>query len=237
MATIQYNCGDKTFQILMPDHHRSHEWPNFAPGNDPVSLYPRAWAFLRTEYREGTVIMDVSAFYYIDDDGVFHVFREDSINLTNNIPLTPNRARLVAICLDTTTDTLVAINGAEALNSALTPLQPPTIPETCIPSALVRLQTGQLEVEETDITDIREFLHPRTYSITKIKELIQNLQDQIDDIEDGTTVIPGTGGTGGGIDCNLLLLDSEYNVICDSEGNYIVGNATSDELGFSPGPY
>lgn len=241
MATIQYNCGDKTFQILMPDHHRSHEWPNFAPGNDVVSLYPRAWAFLRTEYREGTVIMDVSAFYYVDDDGVFHVFRESNINLTSNIPLTPNRARLVAVCLDTTTDTLVAINGSEVFSSALTPLQPPSIPSNCIPSALVRLQTGQLAVEESDITDIREFLHPRPYSITKVDELIKVLQDQIDvleqdiqDIEDGTTTVPSAGGS---VDCNLLLLDSEYNVISDSGGNYIVGNAINDELGFSPGPY
>lgn len=228
MGTVQYNCGDKVFQILLPDHHRMHEWPNFAPGNDPVTFYPRAYAFLRTEIREDSIIVDVSAFYYTDDDGDFHVFRKTALNLTSNIPLTTNKARLVAICLNTTTDALVTVNGEEGFSSALTPLQPPSIPKTYIPSALVRLQTGQLSVEESDITDIREFLHPKGYSITKVDQLIAELQSQITNLENGTTGVP-IG--------NLLLLDSEYNPLTDSEGNFIVQNAAGDSVGSSSGPY
>lgn len=156
MTTLNFSCGENVFTVVLPDHARAHEWPNGLPGPDVVNVYPRSFTLLRTTVLEG-VIVRVATFYYLKNQE-FKVFNGDTLNLTDYIPTTVNKTRLVLVGFDLTTETLGVVAGDESFNSALTPPPVPTgIPTTFIPSALVRLVTNTTEIFESDISDARTF--------------------------------------------------------------------------------
>lgn len=219
MTTLNYSCGDKVFQILLPNHHRAHEWPNGAPGSDPVTVYPRAFAYLRTTPIENSILVNVSAFYWLDNDGNFQVFVGDKYNLTPHIPVTPNYVRIVALCLDISTKTLVAIEGNEVLNSALVNVPLPTITNTnYIPSAFIRIVYGALQLEEKHITDVRLILDTGRGSGSG-SESLSDLSDVDDDLSPQSgdlLVYSGTQWSSG-----KILTDSNGDIVVDGNGNVL----------------
>jgi hypothetical protein len=179
----------------MPDHHRAHEWPPYKPGNDVMTFYPRAFAYLRTTPIKNEINIKVSTLYYLNDNK-YVVFGGGKLNLTNYIPDQPHRVCLVLVYLNTDTNTLGAVAGTPTFNSAKTMPRPPDIPDMCIPSALVRLKYGQLKVSEKDITDARAFLQPYANTASRVKldttnfdnllssedDTVQKALDTLDDI-------------------------------------------------------
>lgn len=116
------------------------------------------FTLLRTTAIPDSILVNVSPFYYIKD-GSYVTFGSGEYNLTTHIPTTPNYSRLVLLGLNTTTNILTAYEGPEGFDSAMTPPTLPTgIGTDFIPSALIRLKYGAVEVSELDITDARTFL-------------------------------------------------------------------------------
>jgi hypothetical protein len=113
---------------------------------------------LRTTTIDDEINVKVSALYYLVNS-TLTVFNGGEVNLTAYLPTTENFARLVAIGLNTDTNLLEVVAGAEIFDSALTPPVPPDIPSNWIPSALIKLHYNALSVSEVDITDIRLFLN------------------------------------------------------------------------------
>lgn len=158
MTQIQYTCGDNTFNIVMPPHHQAHEWKNGQPGNDSISVYPRMLNSLRTTVYEG-VIVRVSQHYYLRG-GKIVFFPGGQLNLTDYIPVQSYYCRLILIGLDTSTNSLSILSGAESLNTAITlPQLPENVPSTWILSAVVKLMAGTTVLTDLDITDAKEYLN------------------------------------------------------------------------------
>lgn len=158
MTQIQYTCGDNTFNIVMPPHHQAHEWKNGQPGNDSISVYPRMLNSLRTTVYEG-VIVRVSQHYYVKDRKIVF-FPGGQLNLTDYIPVQSYYCRLILIGLDTSTNELSILSGAESLNTTVTlPQLPENIPDTWILSAVVKLLANTTTLTDLDITDAKEYLN------------------------------------------------------------------------------
>lgn len=152
---INYSCGDKIFQLHMPDHHKSHEWRNGVPPSDAVTVHPRMFALFRGVVITGSVLIKISPFYYIKD-GEFRVFAETTLNTTPYLATTANKVRLAVVGFNISTEAIEVYTGDEIVFSAVTPPPLPTgMPSTFFPSFLVRLRYNTTELFETDITDAR----------------------------------------------------------------------------------
>lgn len=158
MSTIQFTCNGTFFNLAMPPHGKVHEWINGVRRDDAVNVHPRMFAYLRTTTIEDTVRINITPLVYRVDDE-FRTFAGDKINLTDYIPLTVNKAKLILVGLNTETNDVEIIQGAEGSSSSESPLQIPSgMEDTFIPSALIRLQYGDTVLAEDRITDARIFL-------------------------------------------------------------------------------
>lgn len=217
MTTLIYNCGDKAFTINLPNHHKAHEWSNGVPGSDPVTVYPRMFAHLRTTPISGQIRVNVSNFYWLEN-GVFKVFVGGTYNLTPHIPSTPDYVRLVALCFDTETEELVAVESDEVFDSAITPPSLPVIlTSTYIPSALIRLSYGDTEIEEKDITDVRILLGNvgGSSSVSNLASLT-DVSDTISPNNGSTLIYSGTEWVSG-----KILTDANGDIMVDANGDVL----------------
>lgn len=155
MTTLDFKCGDKIFQVHMPDHASAHIWRNGVPPSDPITVHPRMFAMFRGLVIPGSVLIKISPFYYLKN-GEFHVFPETTLNTTPYLATTANKVRLAVVGFNLTTEVIEVYTGNEVVFSALTPPPLPTgLPDNYFPSFLVRLRYNTLELFETDITDAR----------------------------------------------------------------------------------
>ena len=221
----------------LPKHAQEHEWSDAGHGPDPVSLYPRAWAQLRTfPTNPASLSVTVAPMRYIGFSAVVK-WEGDEIDLTANVPGGANQARLVLVYLDTTTNTLGLTNGDIGLVADGWFLPEPALSNETYPSAVVRLINGQTTITESDIQDRRMFLNP-TYGVfggwpfdtnmTSVDPSDPNadynsLEDALDNVASGT--IMAASGT---YNVNNKTLALGVNFVCKDEDGVIIQSTTND---------
>lgn len=142
-------------------HAPDHAWPDFYPGHDPLTVYPRAWSQLRVNPTDPAGLsVEISPLTYPTAAGAA-TYGGGVEDLTSNVPGT-GQARLVLVYLDVSTNTIGTSNGAVGPAADGWMLDEPTLPAKSIPSALVRLEYGQTTITESDIMDRRMFLNATT---------------------------------------------------------------------------
>jgi hypothetical protein len=138
---------------LLGTHHASHEWEDFMPGPDTVSMFPRALTALRTEptatYSMDIVVRPIRYSY----EGVSKKYKGGQYSLTSYVPAVGQR--YVLTYLDVRDGTLKTLTGNPTTYSIALDPTPPRIPWYAKPSALIKLRQNQNIVTETDIEDAR----------------------------------------------------------------------------------
>lgn len=137
-------------------HAPTHEWPNFAPGSDPVNVYLRAITPMRTQaFASGSSAVIVTAYEYDWSTGTSYLWPGvPPLSLGAAIPPTGSM-RYMGVYLDPVTNTLGVVTGAVTVyTDALEPARP-AWPRNVFPSAYVRLYGGQGQINERDIRDAR----------------------------------------------------------------------------------
>lgn len=153
-------AGDLTegFAVVQP-HAQAHEWPDRSPGFQAITIYPRAWSQLRTyPTNPSSLSVTVSPMRY-QTAATMEVFNGADIDLTASVPGAANQARLVLVYLDATTNTLGITNGALGTDADGWSLGEPVLANGQYPSVVVRLENGQTDINEDDISDRRLFLN------------------------------------------------------------------------------
>lgn len=145
-------------------HALSHEWPDFEPGFDALTVYPRAISILKTyaDIDHPSLWVLVSPLRYWHGGAVVE-FDGGSVDLTASVPAGANQARLVLVYLDAATNALGTTNGTIGMSAEGWSLSRPTITTGVWPSAFVRLENGQTDINEDDILDARMFLNAAGY--------------------------------------------------------------------------
>jgi hypothetical protein len=157
MITSMADYDGEKFQ---PNHHLDHEWPDFAPGPDAVSIFPRAIAPLRVYPGSGLTVGIAPHLYEIDNTFVEYL-GTSSFDISNHQPASGKAVR-VLIYLDKEANQPRSIAGDEVTDSIIVIPPAPDVPEDVIPSALVRLDGDQTDIGETDIRDVRKILASST---------------------------------------------------------------------------
>lgn len=138
----------------LPHHGASHEWPDGAPNNDVVSVYPRALTPLRTYAVSGSGLsVAVAAALYTNGNATVIFGGDYDVDLSGDIPVTANKSVAVLLYVDPDTNAIVTLAGSEYTTGATPDF--PTIPDSVIPSAFVELHNGTAQITEADITDAR----------------------------------------------------------------------------------
>lgn len=135
----------------LANHASSHEWPDFTPGPDAVSVYPRSFAQLRMYAGSGALEVSVSPYRYNKEGTVQEFVGETDIDMTSHIP--DSGWRFVLVYLDTDTNTIKTLEGAAAtlIDSAVKP----DCPIGHIPSAYIALVDSTALINESLIYDAR----------------------------------------------------------------------------------
>lgn len=139
---------------FLPAHGISHEWPDFNPGTDPVTVYPRALAPLRITPGTANLTVDVGKYVY-DVEGVIQRYLgQFGVDIAPYVPVTGMLYLLVYF------DKATGVVGFEPGETvAYSPVVDPPFPElpsgTTIPSAVIFMYEGMLDVVEADILDVR----------------------------------------------------------------------------------
>jgi len=139
------------------NHAASHEWPDFAPGGDVVSVYPRAFTQLRT-YAGSGVAVSIQPYRYNLNGTVTEYAGETDVSISSSIPSAgayPASAvwRFTLIYLDTATNAIAAAYGTAVVLSS-TPTKP-DCPAGGIPSAYIALNDTTASITESLIYDAR----------------------------------------------------------------------------------
>lgn len=140
---------------LVGPHARQHEWPDTAPGTDPLNVYRRSLAEMKT-YPVGSGSQSVYVSPYDYDYGVPRSWPGlPGLDLAAAAPAT-GTARLMLTYLDPASNAIGAVTGSVGVYSDAVDLPRPTLPTgTWFPSAYVRLYGGQSTIRERDIRDAR----------------------------------------------------------------------------------
>lgn len=152
------NTPDYNAQKYLPTHHRDHEWPDFKPGPDVVTVYPRSLSMLRTYPGEGGLLtISVSPLRYVKDNSITSFPGKISLDLSGSQPAS-GLALFVGVYLDFDDNTVKSVDGATTSDSpAITP-NSPIFPTSAILSAMVRLDGDQTTFSEIDIVDVRQII-------------------------------------------------------------------------------
>jgi hypothetical protein len=138
------------------NHAADHEWRSGYPGADALTVYPQAWAELRTAPYQDLQI-SVSALRYFAQ-GTPVAFKGGVYDLASYQP-TSGLARLVLVYLDTGTNTIDFAAGNTGTDNPLLKLPAPTVPGAAIPSAYVRLSGDATALAWQHIFNARSFLN------------------------------------------------------------------------------
>lgn len=226
MTILSYQCDNKIFQINFPNHHQSHEWRNGRPPADALTVHPRMLSMFRATAVAGSVLINLSSFYYLKDNEI-KIVPETTLNMTDYIPVTLNHVRLVLLGYNMDTQAHEVVSGVSSFFSATTPPALPTgIPDNFLPSALIRLRYSITELSDLDITDARMVLTGGASGATG-----------------GVSKLVGLGGTpdpvlSAGADGdltaiqNLIIANPDAGLMWDSGGYYAYAKGVG--LGSSP---
>jgi hypothetical protein len=140
---------------LVGPHARQHEWPDTAPGTDPLNVYRRSLAEMKS-YPVGSGSQSVYVSPYDYDYGIPKSWPGlPGLDLAAATPAT-GTARLMLTYLDPASNAIGAVTGSVGVYSDAVDLPRPTLPTgTWFPSAYVRLYGGQSTIRERDIRDAR----------------------------------------------------------------------------------
>lgn len=134
----------------LPLHHLSHEWPDYTPGTDPVTVYPRAIFPLRTHPGVG-LSLSVNPLRY-DFDGQYLYFPGTTdFDISAYVPASGN-AVYILVYYDPEISDITILVGDEVVDSVVEDAPYPDLPEGVYPSAVVRLISTTTEITEADIT-------------------------------------------------------------------------------------
>lgn len=161
----------------IPGHARTHEWPDGAPGTDPVNVYPRSLSMLRTYRKNATSLtVKVSPLRY-PYAGKLKQYTGGELRLYTYQP-PAGYARYVATYLDPSVNATYALPGPVTVDATTVIPVAPTLPPDVFPSALVKLTGSKTYVSESDITDYRLILSTTqstsgvsTYPFTTLPEI------------------------------------------------------------------
>lgn len=155
-------------------HAGNHEWPDFYPGTDPYSLYPRAISHLRT-YINSSLTVNVWAHRYVYNGSIVQFSGQAAIDLSSHQPAS-GQACLVLIYLDKASNSIMTVAGTTIGDGAIWPPFP-TVPDNAILSAVVRLDGDQTSIAETDILALNMTLTESPVTETASGDVIGTLQD------------------------------------------------------------
>ena len=133
-------------------HSPNQEWPDYAAGYDPLSVYPRSLYPLRT-YPSTGLLISISSHRYVYNGEVKTFYGIEDIDLSSHQPVS-GVARLVVVYLDKVSNVINTVAGSVRMDGAVLP-DYPSIPGESIVSAAVRLDGDQTVIAEVDITDLR----------------------------------------------------------------------------------
>lgn len=138
-------------------HARTHEWPDGAPGTDPVNVYPRSLSMLRT-YRKNasSLSVKVSPLRY-PCGGELKQYSGGELSLTTYQPAS-GMARYVLVYLDPMVNQTYAHPGPATVDAMTVTPAAPLVPPDVYPSAIVKLTGSKTYVSEGDIVDYRLIL-------------------------------------------------------------------------------
>lgn len=139
----------------LPLHSDNHIWRvEETPPVDPVAIFLPALFMLKCT-TDGTMTIIVMEHKY-NYRGVSYYFEGQSIDLTSYVPITADRNVVLLVTLNIISGLIDIISGNETLTIA--PNDFPSIPDLTIPSAYIRLTTGDTTLTSLNVTDIRDFL-------------------------------------------------------------------------------
>ena len=149
-----YNFPSYTTQnFSYGTHAPNHEWPDGAPGTDPLNVYPRAFAPLRTYAGTGLAVNVWTHRYWYES-----AIREFSGTANHSLAAFQPASGLavrILVYLNRITNVVQSVAGSSIGDSPIVTPPNPTIPNDAILSAFVRLDGDQSEFTESDFTDLR----------------------------------------------------------------------------------
>jgi hypothetical protein len=153
-------------------HHESHEWPDGAPGSDPVSVYKRALVPLRTYPSSSLYAMNVDVapiLYKLNGVPVYYA-GDSNFDLSAYAPTATSDTVYALIYLDTADNTLKVTTETYSggfwegglPGSTLAANLPyfPSLPEGGMASAVIIIQGADTTVTESMIYDVRTLFDP-----------------------------------------------------------------------------
>ena len=160
---IHHPDYDSDVHIYMRRHASTHEWPDGAPGPDPVTVYPRALSVLRTYPGSAGLTVSVAPYIYDRNGAIVTFTGHADYDISGSQPAV-GLARYVLIYLDADVNTVGVVNGDTVLDAP--PVVPlfPAPPQATFPSAWVRLDGAATVIAEIDIVDARMILGKMTSS-------------------------------------------------------------------------
>ena len=153
-------------------HHESHEWPDGAPGSDPVSVYKRALVPLRTYPSSSLYAMnvDVAPILYKLNGVPTYYAGDSNFDLSAYAPTATSDTVYALIYLDTADNTLKVTTETYSggfwegglPGSTLAANLPyfPSLPEGGMASAVIIIQGADTTVTESMIYDVRTLFDP-----------------------------------------------------------------------------
>jgi hypothetical protein len=149
----------------LAQHRETHTWRDDFEGEDPFSIYRRQIFDLRCEpIGSGTSSVLVTP-YGLNDGGIFKTWPgSPGIDLSGAIPSATGTVRNVLVYWNFTGTTAygslgIASGTTTTVSDAIVPPKPAG-PTSSIPSGFVKLQGGQTQITEQDITDARPLFTP-----------------------------------------------------------------------------
>jgi len=143
---------------FLPNHGRDHEWPDFKPGPDTVSFYPRAYSELRTYAGVSGMTISISPHRYKGSGGILTNFDGLlNVDISSYQPAV-SRALWLLVGLNKEDNIIEYVQGTETVDTSAVIPDFPVVPETMEASAYVRLDGSMTTVAEVDIFDVRGLL-------------------------------------------------------------------------------
>jgi len=163
----------------LPDHHKTHEWPDGKAGRDPVTVYGRSLAALRTYPGASGLTVNVAPYRYEEDGSVVTFAGHAGYDISGSQPAA-GLARYVLIYLKTIDNTIAVVDGDTTVDAATeTPLFPAP-PIGGLPSAWVRLDGATTSITESDIVDARMILNEITGQMLAVLNGLGAVESEID---------------------------------------------------------
>jgi hypothetical protein len=167
----------------LANHARAHE----PGGGDPINVYTRMLVALKTYVTADNTGLTINIAPYGDFGG------QNSKNLASSQPVS-GLARYVLIYLDTSDNTIKAVDGTTTVDLDTVEPTKPALPDNGVASAYVRLDGDQTTIAETDIKDARAFLNANLTYI--LRSIIQAKGDLIVGTGAGSVAVLTVGANG-----------------------------------------